>query len=109
MMSHIDLNGVTQKHLKDEISNWRPDNIDSRNFSSGLRLSKILKIQCLSENLTKLIFFHKMTSYITRKSWILICPVYFENLMDKNLQSIDQQTFEVKIPWFFRKKNVPKN
>ena len=88
-MTHIDLSGGTQEHLKDEISNWRPDNIDSRNFSSGLRLSKILKIRCLSENITKLIFFHIMTSYITQKSWILICPVYFENLMAKNLKSID--------------------
>ena len=52
MMSHIGLNGGTQEHLKDEISNWRPDNIDLRNFSFGLRLSKNFKIQCLSENLT---------------------------------------------------------
>ena len=57
MVSNIGLNGGTQEHLKDEISIWRPDEIDSRNFSSGLRLSKIFKIQCLSENLTKLIIF----------------------------------------------------
>ena len=53
-MSNIGLNGET---FKNEISIWRPDEIDSCNFSSGLRLSEILKIQCLSENLTKFIFF----------------------------------------------------
>ena len=67
-MSNIGLNGGTQEHLKDEISIWRPDEIDSRNFSSGLRLSKILKIQCLSENLTKLIFFSHDDVIANKKS-----------------------------------------
>ena len=57
LISHVGLTGGTQEHLNDRISIWRSDNIDSRNFSSGFRLSKILKIQCLSENLTTLIIF----------------------------------------------------
>ena len=67
-MSNIGLNGGTQEHLKEVITIWRPDNIDSRNFSSGLRLSKILKIQCLSENLTKLIFFSHDDVIANKKS-----------------------------------------
>ena len=67
-MSYIGLNGGTQEHLKEVITIWRPDNIDSRNFSSGLRLSKILKIQCLSENLTKLIFFSHDDVIANKKS-----------------------------------------
>ena len=74
-MSHIGLRG-TQEHLKDEISNWCSDNIDSRNFSSGLRLSKILKIRCLSENITKLIFFSHDD------------VIYHTEILDSNLSSL---------------------